>query len=98
MAGVHFRAGIYFYGTDNAAHLGGLASGFLIGKVVADRAPVDLRERRRAQVMGWLAGITVVVCFGFMFLFFYQTEHTAPETLRQTPPENVQLFYETRRS
>ncbi len=84
-----FVLGFIFTGTDNAAHLGGLASGFLIGKVVADRAPVDLREQRRAQVMGWLAGITVVICFGFMFLFFYQTEHMAPETLRQTPPENV---------
>jgi rhomboid protease GluP len=93
-----FVLGFIFTSTDNAAHFGGLASGFLIGRVVADRAPVDLGEQRRARALGWLAGLTIVVCFGFMFLFFYQMEHLAPETLRQIPSEHVAMIRDARRS
>jgi rhomboid protease GluP len=86
-----FVLGFIFTGTDNAAHFGGLASGFLIGRMVADRAPVDLGEQRRARALGWLAGLTIVVCFGFMFSFFYQLEHRPPETRRQIPNERIAI-------
>jgi hypothetical protein len=66
--------------TDNAAHLGGLVSGYLIGRYAADRAPVDMREQKRAQAMGWAAGAVLVASFAFMFLFFYQTTHQRPES------------------
>ena len=60
--------GFVFAGTDNFAHGGGLASGYLLGRLFADRAPADLSERRIANLMGWAAGIAVAVCFGFMVL------------------------------
>jgi rhomboid protease GluP len=87
-----FVLGFLMPGIDNAAHLGGLASGFLLGRVIADRPPVDLKEQRRAQVLGWVAGFTIAACFGFMFLFFYQTAHPGPETLLRSPAQHVALF------
>ncbi|MBZ5698443.1 MAG: rhomboid family intramembrane serine protease [Acidobacteriia bacterium] len=64
--------GIIMRGTDNAAHLGGLAAGYLLGRVMADRPPLDVTERRRADLLGWLAGIAVAVSFGFMFWNYLQ--------------------------
>jgi rhomboid protease GluP len=56
---------------DHAAHIGGLASGFLLGRYVfEDRQPVTPQEQRRAQVLGWLAAIVVMACFALMFLNF----------------------------
>jgi len=64
--------GFVFSGTDNAAHLGGLAAGYLLGRVMIDRAPADLSEQRRANLLGWAAGIIVAVCFGIMILNYLQ--------------------------
>ena len=64
--------GFVFSGTDNWAHGGGLASGYLLGRLFADRAPADVGERRRADLMGWAAGIAVAVSFGFMVLNYLQ--------------------------
>jgi membrane associated rhomboid family serine protease len=64
--------GFLFSGTDNYAHFGGVASGYLLGRVMPDRAPADLRERRLAEVLGWAAGVTVAVCFGFMVVNYLQ--------------------------
>jgi rhomboid protease GluP len=72
-----FVMGVLLPGIDNAAHLGGLASGFLLGRVVADRAPADLAEQRRARALGWTAALVIVACFGFMFAYFYQSSHPA---------------------
>ncbi|MBZ5660438.1 MAG: rhomboid family intramembrane serine protease [Acidobacteriia bacterium] len=58
--------GFMFSGTDNAAHAGGLAAGYLLGRVMVDRLPADVTERRRADMMGWIAGVAVAVSFGFM--------------------------------
>jgi rhomboid protease GluP len=57
-------------GVDNAAHFGGLAAGFLLGRVFADREPMNAAEFKRAYALGWLAGIVVVVSFVMMFLHF----------------------------
>jgi rhomboid protease GluP len=38
---------------DNFAHAGGLAAGFGLGKLMADRKPSGKEEQRRADVMGW---------------------------------------------
>jgi len=62
--------GVIAPGIDNAAHLGGLASGFLLGRVIKDRPPADPVERKRAYALGWLAGATVVVSFAAMLLQF----------------------------
>ncbi len=55
-----FVIGFLLPGVDNAAHFGGLAAGFGLGKIFADREPMNSAERNRAYALGWIAGITVV--------------------------------------
>jgi rhomboid protease GluP len=59
--------------TDNYAHIGGLASGYLLGRVMPDRTPADLSERRRADFLGWAAGIAIAVSFAFMVVNYLQS-------------------------
>ena len=59
-----------FMAMDNFAHGGGLAAGFLLGKLFADHKPVTAGERRAAYVLGWLAGVVIIVSFVFMFLHY----------------------------
>ncbi len=56
------------FGIDNAAHLGGFAAGFVIGKIFVDREPMNARERQTASILGWLAGAAVLASFVFMIL------------------------------
>ena len=63
-------------GVDNYAHFGGLATGFLLGRVFADRQPAPGSERTRAYLLGWLAGAVVIAAFVFMFL---QLNNPLPE-------------------
>ena len=55
---------------DNAAHLGGFAAGFVIGKIYVDREPMNARERQIASILGWLAGAVLLASFVFMILHF----------------------------
>ena len=55
--------GFLFPGVDNMAHLGGLATGFLLGKIMIDRAPVSPDERKRAQLLGWASALLVIASF-----------------------------------
>jgi len=64
--------GLIMRGTDNFAHLGGLAAGYLLGRIMADRQPADVAERKRANLLGWVAGMAVFVSFGFMVLNYLQ--------------------------
>jgi rhomboid protease GluP len=57
---------------DNFAHIGGFGSGYLLGRVMVDRPPADLTERRRANFLGWLAGLAVLACFALMVLSYLQ--------------------------
>ncbi|HXY00950.1 MAG TPA: rhomboid family intramembrane serine protease [Candidatus Limnocylindrales bacterium] len=57
-------------GIDNAAHFGGLAVGFVLGKFLADREPLNAKEFKRAYALGWSAGLVVVASFVFMLLHF----------------------------
>ena len=63
-----FAFGFLFPGIDNWGHFGGLATGFLLGRVFADRQPSPGPERTRAYLLGWLAGAVVIASFVFMFL------------------------------
>ncbi len=65
--------GFLFRGTDNAAHLGGLAAGYVLGRLMPDRQPVSKGERQRAQALGWLTGLVVVASLAFMLAFYFQT-------------------------
>jgi len=68
-----FVLGFSGMGLDNTAHFTGLAVGFGIGKLFADRQPTNKSERRRADVLGWLAGTVVVASFVFMVLHYRDT-------------------------
>jgi rhomboid protease GluP len=59
-----------FMAMDNWAHGGGLAAGFLLGKIFADRAPATANERRRAYGLGWLAAIAIVASFVLMIMHY----------------------------
>jgi rhomboid protease GluP len=60
-----------FMAMDNFAHGGGLAAGFLLGKLFADRKPVTAGERRTAYALGWLAGLVIIASFVFMLLHYH---------------------------
>jgi rhomboid protease GluP len=67
-----FAMGLLFSGlrTDNWAHFGGLAAGFLLGKLFADRQPEAGSERTRAYALGWIAGAVVVASIVLMILHY----------------------------
>ncbi|HKT48522.1 MAG TPA: rhomboid family intramembrane serine protease, partial [Candidatus Acidoferrales bacterium] len=59
-------------GVDNWAHGGGLAAGFLLGRVMVDREPSSPSEKRVAAALGWLSGAVIIACFVLMLLHFNQ--------------------------
>ena len=65
-----FFLGFSGVGIDNYAHGAGLALGFVLGKVLVDRKPMNVKESRIAYGVGWLAGIAVIASFVLMFLHF----------------------------
>ena len=65
-----FVFGFVFSRVDNWAHFGGLAAGFGLGKLFADREPLNPGEAKRAQALGWLAGIVVLASFVMMVLHY----------------------------
>ncbi len=69
-----FVIGFLVGGIDNAAHLGGLAAGFGLGKVMADREPADASERKRAYAMGWATGLVVAGSFAAMLFHYFQAQ------------------------
>ena len=65
-----FALGFMMGGVDNAAHFGGLVSGYLLGRVFADREPMDAAERRRANLLALMALLTVVGSFVAVILHY----------------------------
>ena len=60
--------GLIVPGIDNLAHIGGLAAGFLLGRVVTDQEPATARGRQWSYALGWLAGLAIAASFLFMVL------------------------------
>jgi rhomboid protease GluP len=58
--------GLVIRGIDNYAHFGGLATGFVLGKIMMDRPPAGPEERKRAYALGWAAGLAVVASFAMV--------------------------------
>jgi rhomboid protease GluP len=65
--------GFLMPGIDNWAHGGGFVAGYLLGRVIPDRLPADMAERRRAELMGWTAALVVATSFVFMVINYFET-------------------------
>jgi len=65
-----FVFGFLVPGVDNWAHGGGLLSGFILGRIVADHEPRTPAELRTAQILGWITAVLVVSSFVLMFLHY----------------------------
>jgi rhomboid protease GluP len=65
-----FVFGFLMSGVDNWAHAGGLAAGFLLGRLFADHAPMTPSERRTAYALGWITAVVVVSSFVVMILHY----------------------------
>jgi rhomboid protease GluP len=55
--------GLAMPSVDNSAHIGGLATGYLLGRIMRDRPPASPEEHKRAQIMGWATGLAVAASF-----------------------------------
>jgi rhomboid protease GluP len=64
--------GLLFPGIDNFAHFGGLATGFLLGKIMMDRPPASPEERKRAQTLGWATALIVVASIAMVARGLFQ--------------------------
>jgi len=60
--------GFVLRSVDNYAHLGGFATGFLLGKLMTDRPPANAQERKWAYGLGWASALVVAVSFVTMRL------------------------------
>jgi len=60
--------GLVVPGIDNYAHAGGLATGFILGKIMTDRPPATPQERKRAYLLGWGAAVAVAGSFALAAL------------------------------
>jgi rhomboid protease GluP len=69
--------GLLFPGIDNYAHAGGVISGFLLGKIMADRLPASPEEQKRAYALGWFAALIVIASIGLMILANVRTRTPA---------------------
>ena len=57
---------LFFRGIDNYAHVGGFVAGFVLAKIMADRPPSGVEERKRAYFLGWASALLVVACFAMV--------------------------------
>jgi rhomboid protease GluP len=63
--------GFFMPVVDNWAHGGGFVAGYLLGRLIPDRQPADLAERRTADILGWAAGLLVAASFVFMVINYF---------------------------
>jgi rhomboid protease GluP len=77
--------GLLFPGIDNWAHAGGLATGFILGKILTDRPPATPEERKAANALGWAAALIVVASFAMMILGNVRARRTGGEAAIHSP-------------
>ena len=65
-----FVFGFLMSGIDNWAHGGGLAAGFILGRIVGDHGPRTASEQRIAYALGWITAVIVVSSFVLMILHY----------------------------
>ena len=65
-----FAMGLFLGGIDNAAHFGGLVSGYLLGRIFSDREPADAAERTRANLLGLVTVVAVFASFAAVILHY----------------------------
>jgi hypothetical protein len=58
---------------DNWGHFGGLIAGLGLGRLFADREPMNVGEKQTALALGWIAGIVILASFVFMLLHFHDS-------------------------
>jgi rhomboid protease GluP len=63
----------FFFRADHAAHFGGLAAGFLLGRVMEDGEPATPEARKRAYLLAWLAAGLVIASFAAMLLRYFRS-------------------------
>jgi rhomboid protease GluP len=66
--------GLVISSVDNLAHIGGLAAGFGLGKLMDARPPVAPEERKRAYALGWATAVVVILSFSMVA---FQVLHVA---------------------
>ena len=88
-----FVIGFMGMGIDNYAHGGGLLAGFVLGKILADRQPMNAGEKRNAALLGWLSGLVIVACFALM-IFHYRDP--LPGASAQSSPRLEKVSHSTR--
>lgn len=66
--------GLVISSVDNLAHIGGLAAGFGLGKLMAARPPIAPEERKRAYALGWATAVVVILSFSMVA---FQVLHVA---------------------
>jgi membrane associated rhomboid family serine protease len=55
--------GFLMQGVDNWAHGGGLVTGFILGKIIAEGPPSTPQQVRLAYALGWIAALAVIISF-----------------------------------
>lgn len=63
----------FIFGFDNAAHLGGIVSGGLMGLVLQDGKPKSAAARAAWEVIAWLCALLIVVSFVMVGLHYERT-------------------------
>lgn len=79
--------GLLFPGIDNMAHLGGLVTGFILGRIMMDRPPMSPEERKQAYLLGWAA--TLIVAASFAMMVYTNVRVNQDQTANSAP--RVQL-------